>query len=74
MWCSTQVNAEQIAYSDSRKICVLISSLFLAIHKVFLQKSAFIRTKIFSRFTLAGLIIVYLQYRQSQNTPLFYKE
>ena len=74
MWCSTQVNAEQIACGDSRKICALISSLFLAIHKVFLQKSAFIRTKIFSRFTLAGLIIVYLQYRQSQNTPLFYKK
>ncbi|MGM9587380.1 MAG: hypothetical protein ACI3VA_07845 [Candidatus Limivicinus sp.] len=34
-------------------------ALFLAIHKVFLQKSAIIRTQIFSRSALADLIIVY---------------
>ena len=40
-------------------VFALISSLFLAIHKVFLQKSALIRTQIFSRSALADLIIVY---------------
>ena len=36
-------------------MCALISSLFLEIHKVFLQKSAIIRTHIFSGFALAEL-------------------
>ena len=42
-----------------RIISALISSLFLVIHKVFLQKSAIIRTQILSQSTLADLIIVY---------------
>ena len=37
-----QVNADQIICGASRIICALISSLFLAIHKVFLRKSAII--------------------------------
>ena len=37
------------------KICALILSLFLEIHKVFLQKNAFIRTQIFSGSALAEL-------------------
>ncbi len=56
---SPQVNADQIVCGASRKICALISSLFLAIHKVFLRKSTIIRTHIFSGFALADLIIVY---------------
>ncbi|MBR0200296.1 MAG: hypothetical protein IJQ42_09050, partial [Oscillospiraceae bacterium] len=51
------------ACGASRTICALISSLFLAIHKVFLRKSAFIRTQILSGFALADLIIVYLRRR-----------
>jgi len=38
-----------------RKICALISSLFLEVHKVHLQKSAIIRTQIFSESALAAL-------------------
>ncbi|MCR5843059.1 MAG: hypothetical protein K6G66_03780, partial [Oscillospiraceae bacterium] len=38
-----------------RKICALISSLFLEVHKVHLRKSAIIRTQIFSKPALAAL-------------------
>ena len=38
-----------------RKICALILSLFLEVHKVHLQKSAIIRTQIFSESALAAL-------------------
>jgi len=48
-------NTAQSAFGASWKICALISSLFLEIHKVFLQKSAFTRTQIFSGFALAEL-------------------
>ena len=37
-----------------------VLSLFLEIHKVFLQKNAFIRTQIFSGFALAELCDVAL--------------
>ena len=56
---SPLVNADQIAFGIFRKNCALILSLFLAIHKVFLRKSAFIRTQFFSKSALADLIIVY---------------
>ena len=49
-----------------RTICALISSLFLAIHKVFLRKNAFIRTQILSQSALADLIIVYLGVKKNQ--------
>ena len=55
------VNADQIVCGIFRKICALISSLFLEIHKVFLRKSAIIKTQIFSESALADLIIVYLK-------------
>ena len=64
------VNADQIACGASRTICALISSLFLAIHKVFLRKSAFIRTQILSGFALAVFIIVYLIFSIQDNTKL----
>ena len=59
---NTLVNDDQFAFGIFRKICALILSLFLAIHKVFLRKSAFIRTQIFSQSALAELIIVYLDF------------
>ena len=48
-------NTAQSAFGAAWKIRALILSLFLAIHKVFLQKTAFIRTQIFSGFALAEL-------------------
>ena len=48
-------NTAQSAFGASWKTPALILSLFLAIHKVFLQKTAFIRTQIFSGFALAEL-------------------
>jgi len=45
------------AFGASRKISALILSVFLAIHKVCLRKTAFIRTKIFSGFALAKLCV-----------------
>ncbi len=48
-------NTAQFAFGIFWKICALISSLFLAIHKVFLRKSAIIRTQIFSESALAEL-------------------
>ena len=62
---ANKVNADQIAYGASRTICALISSLFLEIHKVFLRKSAIIRTQILSGFALADLIIVYQEKRRN---------
>ncbi|MCR5844401.1 MAG: hypothetical protein K6G66_10640, partial [Oscillospiraceae bacterium] len=38
-----------------RKNCALILSLFLEIHRVFLRKTAFIRTQFFSKSALAEL-------------------
>ena len=58
-------NTAQFAIGASWKICALISSLFLAIHKVLLRKSAIIRTQIFSGFTLAelcGIALVFCVY------------
>lgn len=63
MTLSPFVNAESIARGVWRKICALISSLFLEIHKVFILKSVVIRTKIFSQSVLDDLIIVYLRGR-----------
>ena len=48
-------NTAQSAFGIFRKIRALILSLFLAIHKVFLRKTTFIRTWIFSESALAGL-------------------
>ena len=53
--CFTTGNTAQSACGISWKICALISSLFLEIHKAFLQKTAFIRTQIFTGFALAEL-------------------
>ena len=58
---SPLVNADQIVIGILRIISALISSLFLAIHKVFLRKTAFIRTQILSQSALADLISVYLR-------------
>ena len=60
---SPQVNADEIVIGILRTISALISSLFLAIHKVFLQKSAIIRTQILSQSALADFIIVYSRRR-----------
>ena len=48
-------NTAQYACGIFRKNCAMISSLFLAIHKVFLRKSAIIRTRFFSESALAAL-------------------
>ena len=48
-------NTAQYACGIFRKNRALISSLFLAIHKVFLRKSAVIRTRFFSESALAAL-------------------
>ena len=48
-------NTAQSAFGASWKNCALILSLFLGIHKVFLQKTAFIRTQFFSGFALTEL-------------------
>jgi hypothetical protein len=48
-------SAAQSALGASRKNRALISSLFLEIHKVFLRKTAFIRTRFFSGFALTEL-------------------
>ena len=48
-------NTAQYACGIFRKNRALISSLFLAIHKVFLRKSAIIRTRFFSESALAAL-------------------
>ena len=48
-------NTAQSAIGASWKNSALTLSLFLAIHKVFLQKTAFIRTQIFSGFALTEL-------------------
>ena len=58
----------QSAFGIFRKICALISSLFLAIHKVFTRKSAIIRTQIFSESALAVLCGVALY--QSKYRPV----
>jgi len=52
---NTYGNTAQYACGIFRKNRALISSLFLAIHKVFLQKSAIIRTRFFSESALAAL-------------------
>ena len=51
-------NADQIAFGIFRRICALLLSLFLAIHKVCLQDSAFTRTQILSKSALDDFIIV----------------
>ena len=56
-------NTAQSAIGISWKICALISSLFLEVHKVHLRKSAFIRTQIFSGSALAelcGIALIFL--------------
>ena len=52
---SSKGNTAQFDCGISWKICALISSLFLEVHKVHLRKSAFIRTQIFSGSALAEL-------------------
>jgi hypothetical protein len=48
-------NTAQSVFGIFRKNRALISSLFLAIHKVCLRKSVIIRTQFFSGFALAEL-------------------
>ena len=48
-------NTAQSSFGASRKNCALTSSLFLEIHKVFLRKTAIVRTQFFSGFALAEL-------------------
>jgi len=53
-------NTAQYVCGIFQTICALISALFLEIHKVFLQKTAFIRTQIFSQSaftTLCGIAL-----------------
>ena len=69
-----KVNADQIAFGIFRKNCALILSLFLAIHKVFLRKSAFIRlyAQFFTKSALADLIIVYQRIFRNLLTEFLY--
>ena len=53
--CFCLGNTAQSAIGASWKNCALTSSLFLEIHKVFLRKSAIVRTQFFSGFALAEL-------------------
>ena len=61
-------NTAQSACGISWKICALISSLFLEVHKVHLRKSAFIRTQIFSGSALAELCGVALELPQKSES------
>jgi hypothetical protein len=53
-------NTAQFAFGIFRKNHALISSVFLAIHKVFLRKTAIIRTQILSQSALVDFIIICL--------------
>jgi len=69
-----KVNADQIVIGILRIISALISSVFLAIHKVFLRKTAFIRTQILSQSALADLISVYQGQKSSEKSGIFRKK
>ena len=56
-----EANADPIAFGIFRIIRALASSLFLAIHKVFLRKSAIAGTRILSESALADRIVVCLK-------------
>ncbi len=60
-WRKTEANADPIAFGIFRTIRAPASSLFLAIHKVFLQKSAIAGTRILSESALADRIVVCLK-------------
>ena len=60
-WRKTEANADPIAFGIFRTIRAPASSLFLAIHKVFLQKSAIAGTRILSKSALADRIVVCLK-------------
>lgn len=60
-WRKTEANADPIAFGIFRTIRAPASSLFLAIHKVFLRKSAIAGTRILSESALADRIIVCLK-------------
>jgi len=64
-------NTAQYACGIFRKNRALISSLFLAIHKVFLRKSAIIRTRFFSESALAALCGIAFTFRRAlREAPL----
>ena len=60
-WRKAEANADPIAFGIFRIIRALASSLFLAIHKVFLRKSAIAKTRILSKSALADRIVVCLK-------------
>ena len=60
-WRKAKANADPIAFGIFRTIRAPASSLFLAIHQVFLRKSAFAGTRIFSKSALADRIVVCLK-------------
>ena len=60
-WRKAEANADPIAFGIFRTIRAPASSLFLAIHKVFLRKSAIAETRIFSESALADRIVVCLK-------------
>ena len=60
-WRKAKANADPIAFGIFRTIRAPASSLFLAIHKVFLRKSAIAGTRILSKSALADRIVVCLK-------------
>ena len=60
-WRKAKANADPIAFGIFRTIRAPASSLFLAIHKVFLRKSAIAETRILSESALADRIVVCLK-------------
>ena len=60
-WRKAKANADPIAFGIFRTIHAPASSLFLAIHKVFLRKSAIAGTRILSKSALADRIVVCLK-------------
>ena len=60
-WRKAKANADPIAFGIFRTIRAPASSLFLAIHKVFLRKSAIAGTQILSKSALADRIVVCLK-------------
>ena len=60
-WRKAKANADPIAFGIFRTIRAPASSLFLAIHKVFLRKSAIAGTRILSESALADRIVVCLK-------------
>ena len=60
-WRKAKANADPIAFGIFRTIRAPASSRFLAIHKVFLRKSAIAGTRILSESALADRIVVCLK-------------